>query len=76
MSSDVQLLLAREQALVLFDFLSRYSDSDELSIQDQSEQRVLWDIQARLESVLTEHLDPQYTTILRRARETVRDQLA
>lgn len=31
------------EALVLFEFLSRYSDTQQLVIEDQAEQRVLWE---------------------------------
>jgi hypothetical protein len=65
--------LSRAEALVLFDLLSRYSESDRIEIEDQSEQRVLWDICCLLESGLSEPLQPEYKSLLLEAREQVRD---
>ena len=72
---DVKITLTRDEALVLFEFLSRYSDDkEELRIIDQSEQRVLWDIQAMLESTLVEPINnPNYEERIARARAAVRD---
>lgn len=74
-ADSVALSLARAEALVLFEFLARESnrDSGELRIEDQAEQRVLWDLQARLESVLSEPLRPDYQDLLAAARQAVRD---
>lgn len=73
---DVKITLTRDEALVLFEFLSRCSnDGDELRIIDQSEQRVLWDIEAMLESTLTEPINnPKYEERIARARAAVRDE--
>ena len=73
---DVGITLTRDEALVLFEFLTRYSgDSGEPRIIDQSEQRVVWDIQAILESTLTEPINnPSYEERIARARAAVRDE--
>jgi hypothetical protein len=70
---DVKLTLKRSHALVLFEFLSRYSEDRKLEIRDQSEQRVLWDLCCDLERVLEEPLRPDYSTLLEIARKEVRD---
>ena len=70
---DISISLNRSEALVLFDLLSRYSKSDRLEIEDQAEQRVLWDICSSLESSLNEPLHPEYTSFLQSARDLVRD---
>ena len=71
----VVIELSRAHALVLFEFLSRFSDDDKLEIQDQAEERVLWDMCCDLEKALVEPLRPDYTELLQRARDTVRDKL-
>ena len=48
-AEDVTITLSRAQALVLFEFLSRFSDDRKLEVQDQAEQRVLWDMCCDLE---------------------------
>lgn len=72
-SEPVSIDLNPDEALVLFEFLSRYSESDRLETVDQAEQRILWDICALLERVLVEPLDPNYGELLAAARERVRD---
>jgi hypothetical protein len=75
----VVIELSRAHALVLFEFLSRFSDSDDqdrrLEIQDQAEERVLWDMCCDLEKALVEPFSPDYAGLLQRARDTVRDKL-
>ena len=70
---EITLPLSKPEALVLFEFLSRYTQNDRLDIQDQAEQRVLWDLCAQLEKTLSEPFRPDYDSILSAARDTVRD---
>jgi hypothetical protein len=72
---EVVITLPRAQALVLFEFLSRFSDDHKLEIKDQAEERVLWNVCCDLERVLVEPLRSDYDLLLRRARETVRDKM-
>ena len=73
MNDDVTLRLDAKEALVLFEFLTRYSDEDRLEILDQSEQRVLWNLQARLEPVMDTINNSRYDEDVAAAREAVRD---
>jgi hypothetical protein len=72
-NETVPLVLSRAQALVLFEFLSRFSERQQLEIRDPAEQRVLWDILTDLESALPEPLAHDYEQQLERARESIRD---
>ena len=72
-SDEVILKLTKAEALVLFEFCSRFSDQDTLSIVDQAEARALWDLAALLETVLLEPFLMDYREILDRAREQLRD---
>ncbi len=69
----VPVILSRAQALVLFEFLSRFCEKDQLDIRDPAEERVLWDILAVLESALPEPFAHDYDQQLQRARESIRD---
>lgn len=71
--SDVQITLTHDEALVLFDLLTRYSQSDVLGTRDQSEQRALWNLQCLLEKTLPEALDADYKTLLATAQDQLRD---
>jgi hypothetical protein len=74
-SNVVNISLNRDEAIVLFEFLTRYSEAPQkLRIEHQSEQRVLWDMQAQLESTLQEPINnPSYEKRVAEARESVRD---
>ncbi|XOV93191.1 MAG: hypothetical protein ACFHWX_00485 [Bacteroidota bacterium] len=66
--------LTNDEALVLFDFLSRISKNEpEGLFEDQSEQRVLWNLEAELERQLNEPLSSDYNELLSTARQNVRD---
>jgi hypothetical protein len=69
----VHLELSRDEALVLFEWLTRFNKADRRNFEDQAEQRVLWDIEAMLEAVLAEPFDPRYRELLAQARAKVRD---
>lgn len=75
MSNDdtVNLPLTNAEALVLFEWLCRSSQGESPApFVDQSEQRVLWDIEAMLESVLLAPLSADYDLQLAAARAAVR----
>ena len=69
----IRLELSVNEALVLFEFLSRYSETDKLSIEDQAEQRVLWNLCCDLEKILIEPFSSNYEQLLKTAREKTRD---
>lgn len=74
MASDkVTLELSIDEALVFFDWLSRFNKAEGASFEDQAEQRVLWDIEGALESTLVAPFDGKYDAILAAARARVRD---
>ncbi len=58
---------------MLFEFLSRYSDTDELRFEDQAEQRAMWNLCCLLEKELAESLGPDYAKLLQSARDRLRD---
>jgi hypothetical protein len=69
----VTLELSREQALVFFEWLSKFNATEGRRFKDQAEERVLWDIEAMLESTLVEPFEGRYEELLAKAREAVRD---
>jgi hypothetical protein len=71
---DITLSLTDDEALVLFDFLARFTLENLLGIEDQSEQRVLWDLHCMLERQLGPIFDPQYHDLLNAARTSLRDE--
>jgi hypothetical protein len=72
---NINIELTKEEAIVLFEFLGRFNEKDDLSrFEDQSEQRVLWDIECILEKELSEPFRVDYQEIIKKARESVRDE--
>lgn len=72
---DIKIELSLNEALVLSEFVDRYTNTDQLTIEDQAEQRVLWNICCELEKVLTEPFIINYPEMLEKARAEVRDSL-
>ena len=74
---EVVLGLSHDEALVLFDWLTR---TDERTngfrdlVDDQAEQRALWNLTALLERVLIEPFSAQYRDLVEQARDSLRDE--
>lgn len=73
-TANVNIELSNSEALILFEFLSRFRDNEKLEIEDRAEERVLWDILSDLEIKLTDPLKPNYLELLEKARNEVRDE--
>jgi hypothetical protein len=73
MGEPVTIELTGDEALVLFEFLSRFSDTDTLSLEDQAEARALWNLLCLLQKQLVEPFRPNYQELLRQARDRLRD---
>ncbi len=70
----ITLELSSHEALVLFEFLSRFNLEDRSPhFEHDAEQHMLCELESELERQLAEPLDPNYRTYLREARERVRD---
>ena len=70
---QVKLELTADESLVLFEFLSRFSDTDVLTIEDQAEERALWNLLALFEKQLSEPFRSDYVALLQAARDRLRD---
>lgn len=73
---SVELTLSQAEAVVLFEFLARFSDDDQLRIADPAEEQVLWNLHAELQRQLVEPLMSNYADLLKVARSAVRPPLA
>lgn len=69
----VDLELSRDEALVLYEWVRRFNKRVDVSFGDQAEQRVLWDIEALLETLLEEPFSDEYEALLAAARGRIRD---
>ena len=60
--------LRPEEALVLVEFLSRFTQDETLTIEHPAEERILWDLCAVLEPQVVELFDADYVNKLGTAR--------
>ncbi len=70
---ELNIKLAKHEALVLFDFLARFGKTDHPHIVErQAEQKTLWILEAQLEKLLDEPFLPNYKAIIDEARSKIR----
>ena len=69
---DVHLKFTHSEALVLFELVN-HLDTGPVAELAEAERRVVWQITAQLERLLTDPLKPDYQERLERARATVRE---
>jgi hypothetical protein len=70
---NIKISLTKDEALVLFEMLSRFSDTEKLSIEHPSEERVLWNLNCVLEKILIEPFKSDYSELLQAARGRLKD---
>ena len=68
----VRVELDRSAALVLFEFLARFDESDQLRIDDPAEEYALWSLHGCLERLLVEPLQADYKSLVEKARADLR----
>jgi len=72
-TDEITIKLYKDEALVLFDFLSRINEHELKEIfEDQAEQKVLWVLEGYLEKQLVEPFKPDYKESIKLARHKIR----
>jgi hypothetical protein len=74
-NESVQIEITKDEALVLFEFLARFSETGTLELVDQAEERALWNLSCVLEKILVEPFCPDYLDIIKAARDRLRDEV-
>ena len=72
--NEVRISLTKQEAIILFELLSRYSDSDkdnELQVLDNAERNSLWRLHGYFEKELSEPFLPNYLDILKAAKASL-----
>lgn len=72
--TSIQISLTVDEAVVLFEFVRRFSDSDSLEIVDQAEQRALWNLCCVFERGALSSLEDDWPVLLQQARDRLRDE--
>jgi hypothetical protein len=75
-SKKVKIELTSDEALVLYDWLTRFNQRADTDFADQAEERILFDLEALLEKALVAPLKSDYADVLAQARSNVRDECA
>lgn len=71
MSEDIAIRLSRDEALVLFEFFSRFDDTDDFTLRHNAEYLAFSRFSAQLDKALVEPFRPEYAELLRAARERI-----
>lgn len=69
----MKIELTEEEAIILYEWLSTHNESEDLPFTDQSEQRVLWDLECQIESKVEAVTSTAYADQLHQARLRIRD---
>ena len=67
----LNISLTNDEALVLFEMLSRFSESESLPIEHQSELKALWILNSLLEKELIDPKKSNYDELLQAARDNL-----
>jgi hypothetical protein len=74
-NSEIVVTLSSDESLVLFEWLSNFNQKETNSeIKDEAEQRVLFDLEAVLESTIIETFKGNYLDTIKDARARLRDE--
>jgi hypothetical protein len=70
---SINVSLSPDEALVLFEFLARFEQSENLQIEDEAERVVLANVLCVLEKKLVAPFRPDYADLLASARRALSD---
>ena len=71
MSQNKTITLSHDEALVLFEFFSRFDDSDDFTLRHTAEYLAFMRMSAQLDKMFVEPFDPKYKDLLRAARDRI-----
>lgn len=71
MEDPLLISLSQDEALVLLELLSRFSETDKLSVQNNAEFIALSRVSAQLDKALVAPLMANYSELLRQAQERI-----
>lgn len=74
MSQEVNITFTEDEAWVLFELIRRLSNSDRLNIEDQAEERALWNLCCIFEKTLHQESAIEYKKFISQCRDRLRDE--
>ncbi|EKB58656.1 hypothetical protein [Bergeyella zoohelcum] len=72
-NKKILMELSKEESIVFFSWLNYFNENSENMFQDQSEQRILWDLESSLEKIILDVFSDDYNDKLKKYRELIRD---
>lgn len=73
-NENIIITFNKEEALVFFEWLHNLNEVERPTLfQDQAEERILFDLEAELETVVSTTFDSGYQEALSKARKNIRD---
>lgn len=73
-AESLEISLSRDEALVLFELLFRFAQEKKLSVQNEAETQVLWNVLTYLENSLHEPFGAEYEELFIQARDNLMKQ--
>ena len=71
---SISLELSEDEAIVLLEWLHNFNEKERPTLfQDQAEERILFDLEAELEKVISGTFADDYKSIITKARDRIRD---
>jgi len=73
-NKTISINLSEDEVLVLFEWLQNFNQEKRPTLfQDQAEERILFDLEAELEKIVSGTFEGNYQEILSKARKGIRD---
>jgi hypothetical protein len=73
-NNSIVIKFSADEALVLLEWLSKFNEADHPALfQDQAEERILFDLETELETVVSDTFRRNYQELLFKARQKIRD---
>lgn len=74
MNKEVEIKLTEDEAWVLYELTRRFSDTETLNIEDQAEERALWNLCCVFEKTLHQESNEEYKEFINKCRDRLRDE--
>jgi hypothetical protein len=71
-ATTIKIEFSKDEALVLFEWLAHLDEMQNKPIMDDAEQKVLWNLEAKLEPLLVEIVKPEYKKLVAEAKERLK----
>lgn len=72
MDKTITVQLTDDEAIVLFDYLQRFSNTGNLELEDKAEQIALWNLTCLLEKKMVTPFTTDFPAFLQQARDRLR----